>query len=191
MGTKRTGVLLLAAFVMVTGCATMRDIVTSFPTYQLEDLQNGEVSREVQRFDEYMQKLNSLRNRQIMKYNSLSKATSFWNLSNGVVTLGAVSAGQAASALNLDSRIGAVTGVTIALGGLSIFVMELSGIKGQLSDAREGYLSTNVMIQEADLHFRTLTDSLQDPDPKTFQTALRELKNLNAKLQQFITLGPV
>ncbi len=169
----------------------MRDIVTSFPTYQLEDLQNGEVSREVQRFDEYMQKLNSLRNRQIMKYNSLSKATSFWNLSNGVVTLGAVSAGQAASALNLDSRIGAVTGVTIALGGLSIFVMELSGIKGQLSDAREGYLSTNVMIQEADLHFRTLTDSLQDPDPKTFQTALRELKNLNAKLQQFITLGPV
>ena len=191
MGTKRTGVLLLAAFVMVTGCATTRDIVTSFPTYQLEDLQNGEVSREVQRFDEYMQKLNSLRNRQIMKYNSLSKATSFWNLSNGVVTLGAVSAGQAASALNLDSRIGAVTGVTIALGGLSIFVMELSGIKGQLSDAREGYLSTNVMIQEADLHFRTLTDSLQDPDPKTFQTALRELKNLNAKLQQFITLGPV
>jgi hypothetical protein len=95
------------------------------------------------------------------------------------------------TALDLEPTIATVSGVAVAVGGLSIFVMELSRIKGRLSNVHERYLSTKIIIQEADLKFRILADSLMDSDPKVMSTALRELKNLNAKLQQFITLGDI
>jgi hypothetical protein len=76
-----------------------------------------------------------------------------------------------------------------AIGGVSIFIMELDGIKGRLADAREVYLGTKLAIQEADLKFVTLSDSLTEPNPETLRTALRELKTLNAKLEQILELG--
>ena len=191
MGMDKKCALLLVTLATVMGCVHTRDLVTNFPSYLWVDSAENEVSREVHRFDLYMRELNSMRNSQIKEHNRLSKAASIWGISNGTVTLAAVSAGQAATALDLDPTIAAVSGVTVAVGGLSIFVMELSGIKGRLSNAHERYLSTKIIIQEADLKFRTLADSLMDSDPKIMSTALRELKNLNAKLQQFIALGDI
>ena len=183
------GSLALVAVLTLSACAHTLPVVNRFPSYNLADYANAQVSNEVKRFNQNMQNLYSLRNRKVRDYNDLSKATSIWNISNSLVTIGAVSAGQAGNALGLGQTFQGTTGVIAAIGGFSILIMELDGIKARLDDAREGYLSTKLIIQESDLKFTTLTDSLTDPNPETMQAALRELRTLNAKLEQVLELG--
>jgi hypothetical protein len=181
--------LALAAVLTLAGCAHSLPIVTRSPSYDLASYPNSQVSNEVKRFNQNMQKMYFLRNRQARDYDDLSRATSFWNISNSLVTIGGVSAGQVAGWLGLGQSVQNASGAVVALGGLSIFIMELDGIKSRLADAREAYLGTKLAIQEADLKFTTLSDSLTESNPEALRAALRELKTLNAKLEQILELG--
>ena len=182
-------ILALVAVLMIAGCAHSLPIVTRFPSYDLSDYPNSQVANEVKRFNQNMQKLYSLRNRQARDYDDLSRVTSFWNIANSLVTIGGASAGQIAGWLGLSQSVQNAGGAVVAIGGVSIFIMELDGIKGRLADAREVYLGTKLAIQEADLKFVTLSDTLTEPNPEAQRAALRELKTLNAKLEQILELG--
>jgi hypothetical protein len=92
MRMDRKCALLLVTLATVMGCVHTRDLVTNFPSYLWVDSAENEVSREVHRFDLYMRELNSMRNSQINDHNRLSTAASIWGISNGTVTLAAVSA---------------------------------------------------------------------------------------------------
>jgi hypothetical protein len=102
---------------MLAGCAHALPIVTRFPSYDLADYPNSQVSNEVKRFNQDMQKLYSLRNRQARDYDDLSRVTSFWNITNSLVTIGGVSAGQISGWLGLGQNVQNASGAVVALGG--------------------------------------------------------------------------